>query len=816
MKIKKLVLFKYVRLFLSHINKITYTPENKISLILGTNGGGKSSLMKELSPLPADLKREFEDDGYKVIEIEHNNSLYILSSGYIAKNKHSFVIDDQELNPAGTKKVQLLLVKEHFNITQEIHNVMLGLKGFTTMSVMERKNWLTNISTVDYTYSLSIFNKFKQRNRDILGALKIVQSELSKSDSSILSSEDKNKINEEISILKDSIELLIKSKLNHTNLASVDEDYIRHNINISKNILLNTTIPDINIKNIDNEFIKNEIIIKDKTKRKEEIEDILKELMFIEDTKEGSLDDIDKEITNIKDELIKLTKSVYIDLDLNDITKFKSTFEIFHTELLELLEGIISHTTDEYTFNNYKEDTELLRKYNDDLVRTKDFIIKLDNTKNNMEHKRDHNSVTCTQCEYTWSIGFKPKDYKYLLEKIKENNDKVISLEKLISDLNEKTEFFSVKLSYIDKIRKLMSDPSIHVLKPLFIHIRDNANIDTEAYKAVDILNRVNNDIPRWLDHNAYMSDLDNKLKDRKIVAEKREIELKHFNSNKEKIEEELFNLTNLLNETKINNKTIDIYIKNRDILNNNNETFIKFLKIKNKEYINNLINLRNNAINDIVSSFNLEISKLEHRLSESTYNEKLIENSKNKVKLLKKQKEATSLLIDAMSPTNGLIGKSITNFLNVFTKDMNDIINSIWNYDMEILPCKITEANDLDYKFEVKIDNRMPVKDVSETSSSQQEIIDLAFKIVSMKYLKMDNSYLLLDEFGRTFDEAHSKNAYDIIDILSNSSFTNVFIISHFTSTYSRFKNADISLLNGDNMILDKELKINTVMTIE
>ena len=123
MQIVKLILKGYKRLFLSHINKIEYTPTSKVNLILGSNGSGKSSLFKELSPLPADMK-EFDEDGYKEITIIHNNDTYHLTSGVVAVNKHSFKINDIELNPAGTKKVQLSLVKEHFNLTHEIHTVM--------------------------------------------------------------------------------------------------------------------------------------------------------------------------------------------------------------------------------------------------------------------------------------------------------------------------------------------------------------------------------------------------------------------------------------------------------------------------------------------------------------------------------------------------------------------------------------------------------------------------------------------------------------------------------------------------------------------
>jgi ABC-type cobalamin/Fe3+-siderophores transport system ATPase subunit len=68
MKIVSIELKGYKFLALSNINFIQLRPENKLQLILGTNGSGKSSLLKECSPLPANPS-EFTKDGYKLIDI---------------------------------------------------------------------------------------------------------------------------------------------------------------------------------------------------------------------------------------------------------------------------------------------------------------------------------------------------------------------------------------------------------------------------------------------------------------------------------------------------------------------------------------------------------------------------------------------------------------------------------------------------------------------------------------------------------------------------------------------------------------------------
>ncbi len=813
MKIVKLVLKGYKRLFLSHIKKLEFTPEVKVNLVLGQNGSGKSSLLFELSPLPADLKKEYEEDGYKDITIEHNNQNYRLTSGIAGNNKHSFLLDNEELNPAGTKKVQLILVKEHFNITPEVHNVMLGLKGLTTMSIMERKNWLTNISTSDYTYALAVYNRIKARNRDIVGAIKVSQSELSKNNSVVLTIDEVKDINDEISIIKDINKLLLNSKeITKDNKELIN---ITELINNTNNILDKIKIPnDINVNDIRTVIYGLNSRIESNVDRILELETSLKELSFLDSFKDDTKLTNVEAISNIKNQLDKLKNSLYLDIDLNNIVKIKDMFSFITPKLLDILNVIVLHTVDEYGMDEYREDVNKIKNIIFNIDRKTKLINTLNKDKESMEHNRDHNSVECPKCSNIWSIGFIEKDYKYLLSKILENENSSIRDIKSKDELLERIEFYNVKLKAISDIKNMFSDNTLIDIKEMFNYV-SKIDINNSPNQAIDAVNKLNIDLEGYGKYIDYMSEYDELLKEEKILEERKKVELKYFNSNKDKLETELFNLKDIkrISLNKIDELTK--YDKINNVLRGNSEKLITFLRNVNSNVKNSIKVKKNESINESINILSVEISKLEHKLRESEYNSRLIEDSQRQIKELVEKKEATGILLKAMSPSNGLIGKSITNFLNMFTNDMNEIINSIWNYNMEILPCKITDTNDLDYKFEVRVDNRNIIEDVSKTSSSMQEIIDLAFKIVSMKYLGMDDSYLLLDEFGRTFDAVHSNNAYDIIDVLSNSSFSQVFLISHFENTYSRFKNADVSVINEDSLMLNKDVTVNRVLKL-
>ena len=105
MRIIRLELRGYIRLGVCNIDHLIYTPESNYQLILGTNGSGKSSLIYELSPLPAHHS-QYTKDGLKHITIEHRGATYQLISDF-KTGKHSFSIDgDENLNRGGTQQVQ--------------------------------------------------------------------------------------------------------------------------------------------------------------------------------------------------------------------------------------------------------------------------------------------------------------------------------------------------------------------------------------------------------------------------------------------------------------------------------------------------------------------------------------------------------------------------------------------------------------------------------------------------------------------------------------------------------------------------------------
>ena len=177
------------------------------------------------------------------------------------------------------------------------------------------------------------------------------------------------------------------------------------------------------------------------------------------------------------------------------------------------------------------------------------------------------------------------------------------------------------------------------------------------------------------------------------------------------------------------------------------------------------------------------------------------LEKDKKSLDSYKQHEKVLNLMVKELSPTEGLIAMSINSFLNVFVQEMNDVLDKIWSFPLELLPCEVSEENDLDYKFRVRINDDEIIEDVSKLSSSCKEVIDLAFRIVFAKYMHLDEIPLYLDEFGSSFDPKNMSNAYYVIETLANIDYPQIFIISHFEHVYGSLKNADFNILDSNNI---------------
>ena len=785
--IKELILTNYDRFFLNNIESIEFRPKQKLQLLLGTNGSGKSSLLSELNPLPIN-KNDFTN-GSKEITIEKDNNIFKLKS---TSNKNSFMLNNTELNDGGTKTVQLNLVKEYFNLTPKYNNIILGTEKLTAMSTNERKNILREMSTVDYSYGIYLYNTLKQELRDTVGYLKLMQIEMNNDISNIVNDEDILILKNDITKCKnmiDSLSMSYSKSEEYKDIPIID-------LNIDMDILdKNKLQSDLDYNN---KFIIN---------IEEEITNLNKEIDSLDDysttikdsetlnTKLKSLEEYFKNINN------KYNMEKYSPIDSkNRLDKLlNSNLNNINIEL-SYLDNII------FTPTEHKELKSKLEVLNNNL---KIVSHGYDNNSKELEillsNKTDNNKITCSSCGTMNYFGYSKEKEDMLQEKVNNFKIKYDELNSQYLELYEVYQKQKQKITYLQEIKEIISDLSII---PLYTDLVKKYVNDITSITST-MLNIIFKNIEDFLiDIKDYDSNNNELIEVKLKISSGIEI-LNIYKRKYIEDKDKLINKLNVLLDKKREVSSNIVIIKNNiekcNIVNKHIETLntiIANYKFNKKQIV---INNKNTILTNTIRELKSLLITLEDK-----YNN--IEKIKSRIEINKKHidshediRVALQYAINALSPTEGIIAKSINSFINVFLNEMNTIINSVWSYELTLLPCQISESNDLDYLFAVKVaDNKKDIKDVAYLSTSMKDIVDLSFKIVFMKYMKLTHMPLMLDEFGVFMDDTHRNKVYDVIENLLSNNFSQIYFTANFKSIYGRFVDSDINILDDKNLELD------------
>lgn len=823
MYIKKIVLDNYKRMFLNNIRHLEYTPEANVQVIVGRNMCGKSSLLKELSPLPAELKKEFRDGGYKEIDIEHLGDNYKLISK-IENNhiSHSFIKNNEELNPGGTKKVQLELVKQYFKLTPDILDILLNKTRFTQMSPFERKRWFSELSAIDYTYPIGVYNKVRTRHRDIIGGIKLTQDKIISIESKLNNETILEKTKNDKTILveiRDHIKTLLDVGVDKISSDHVEQ--IIENTNTLQSCIKEITL-DTNIEDL------RYIIPKYQTElehlNKEEAR-ILKEIDLLEKIKDS------KDEQELKDKLNNIVKDIellenkileeFSNLDkhiINNMETYDKEYTLLLPELISVINTLSEY--DKYKDMGKRELDDLEAKYhsikNSIKILTHSNELFLKDKQHMLDNKIEKNKIMCNSCGNSWYLNYDDKAIEKLDKSIEVNNKKLEELYKEDEKIEKIYTEIKERYNILETLRSIFRG-SIN-LKWLWVKILTNTDINITNSET--LLNIFNNYSLKLKDYSIItkllreQEDIENKLK---YIEE-----TKALNINLESTRLELLN--NQLHETiksreeketKLKQANKEIRVLENMLVNYNN--LISTLKLCKREFERSKKALRNEYLTLLIRELDYKIEDLNTTLNAYNASKDIIAKDKNLLNNYKIKEKMLSIVEKVLSPTEGLIAKSINSFLSIFIQEMNDVISNIWSYDLELIPCSIDNEDglDLDYKFRVKVDNSEVIEDVSKLSSSAQEIVDLAFRIVFVKYMELKEIPLYLDEFGCHFDSKHMNIAYDVIDTLIEGMNNQLFIVCHFENMYAKLRHSDFIILDPNNITTDyintdnKQIKI-------
>jgi DNA repair exonuclease SbcCD ATPase subunit len=231
-------------------------------------------------------------------------------------------------------------------------------------------------------------------------------------------------------------------------------------------------------------------------------------------------------------------------------------------------------------------------------------------------------------------------------------------------------------------------------------------------------------------------------------------------------------------------------------------KTLQSLLDKKDALYGKHKEHLRRQAYNSIVEILQSELALKESTLRKNESAKELMDQTQKQIDDYKQQAGDIKLLIDALSPTDGIIAEGLFGFMSKFIEQLNSLIESIWNYPLSIKAPAACESEklELDYKFPMtQVDKELT--DVSEGSEAMLYIVDLAFRITALACYKQ-LGLLVLDEPFTSLDETHKINANNALNtILQDQVFEQVFMVSHNAHLHEAFKNASFIALNKMNI---------------
>lgn len=806
-------------------------PQSNAQLILGTNGSGKSSLARELSPLPADSK-DFSKEGSKTIEITHRGFNYTLKSWFTHGAKHSFLKDGEELNPGGTTRVQLELVKQEFNYTPELHKLMLGEDRFTRMKPLERRERFTQMSDQNYDYALGLFRRLKEKHRDISGALKLAKKRLVIEVASVITKEEKARLQAEVYELDRQMQAIVEQRvpmdkdLSHYEMVQeeilVEIEQLTARILRSKLIVPHGTdyrsIQEVNeaIEHYRHKVTELETLINAKTV---DFTKLQKDAEALRATGQAGLDELQAKLEVLRGERNEALSKRKLQLEgWERVTNAANAFDSVYETLLEVFSTIPENSDYRFSQAKFTEATDALVASKDRILVVTSELQKLVGTKNHLEAHKANGDIACPNCNHRWIPNFSDAKYAMVLAQIADKEDELGALKDKVHALEEQIteirEYGTKYRAYTNCVT------SWRILNPFWDYLQDNELVRTSPRQAMTLLDVLRNDFKFELEAHAVEQKMDDVKNLINIANQVGDANLSDVSTKLDIITGELENYTSELRRTRQGLNDNVNYQKQVTELTNLWELTKAELAKSGANNMNVVTAMKNKFLNEALASLRSTLLIKQDVLHEAELKEHTVYDLQNSINTLELEEEAAKLLVKELSPTDGLIAEGLLGFINTYTRQMNAVIRRVWSYPLQILPVKLEEDGevDLDYKFPMMVqDTTNVVDDVSCGSTGMLEIVDLAYKVVAMRYHGIADFPLIIDEFGASFDEAHrTSSMHAVKNLMETTNFTQLFMVSHYESIYGAFTNAEMCVLCDSNITVPAGRDYNQHVRIE
>lgn len=798
-----------------------------LSILLGRNGFGKTTLIKQITPMPPD-NADYGPEGYKEWRYADDRGTFVLKSKTGKNSHHEFIHNGVNLNEGNTLLVQRELVKIHFGITQQIVNVLTGLDvrdRFTIMSSAKRKDFLMAVNPNDTTYALKVFDKLKSNYNAIKGGLKTQRQRLVVEESRLkdLAGLNTVELNKEIQALDSQIK---DALVLHGQLNNVQHEDIRPLHEEMKNIISRLLGHDKRIKmtmGAYNDHMDNLLErLASRNVRITKLSGIHQEVTQQLQGLDASTQNLDGYKTRVK--MIEMTlDDSKTKIELNELfftehpyfqegEKFRQEFILQNgNELVEQLRLVHKARDPDATSEKFKQAQEKAVEYRNNIANLEAEITQINHQ---LRHFNNADSVECPECTIKFKIGFEKFNAKELEERravnIESKKAFLVKLDRCTDYIDANEEWYSSMAGYMRYVRRLHHSIELLELTQQYNVGKADTTVLIECIRRSVHLNKL---LTQFVTLEEEKHSLETQIKFLEssdvntlfLRAEDVEREMAFTQREIGRIREEIRDVESLMDtineDGHLRDKLEDLKTV---ILERLEQNGLFGVKRRVKEAIDDMSPRKEQLMSNLIRAESLN---------------SVIESIKEHIIDLERREKHTLLLMDGLSPVKGLIGYLMNDFLKAVVGNMNSVLQQVWTTRFRILNCSTSKSEEdveLNYLFPaITGDNSKPSKDVGDCSGGEREMIDFVFRLVILRYLGPKCGIpLMMDEVGVALDTLHRGRFNAWVDEQYRvDKLPKTVMISHDYAQFGSNNSANFIGLNVEGLKVPSNLNANSIV---
>lgn len=843
MKIRYLYLKHYKRLHLANIKEIGIHFDKTVTIIRGISGIGKSSILQEMSPLPS-VRTAFDTDGKKEIHITHENNEYVLISDFSNRTSpHSFIRNGVELNLGHTKDIQEDLVVKYLGFTPLLRNLIFYKTKICSLTKTERKNLFLNINPVDFSLMWKMFKEVSSEYRAYESQLKLLYQREAELKGKLLSDDvlrqqvnTRDKLHAHMSELHKHIYVCERN-------IDINRNEKRHELEYYEQCLRTGTplIPTDEIRHLsESDWNKYRHI-----PRNDKLDQVYK--VF-----KARKIKCDTDINNIRSIMLDLRR------EIDDYQRHLDKVQDKPADVLEHEINVLSQKIESYAeppktviskevWSDYERDLEVLKGIlfvfvqSEVKMRSLDELLSLktriDNSVRELAYLGEQQKLIQSNCDAL----------KADLQACEKNTagiptgcvDKSCGLRVYVETKRQRAleawTSHSAKLQSVsDHMNKLQSDISKwkSILEPYITQnlISNYTQLTTilsksyfaELVKDWDILLLVRERPMQIYKDLATQLALSQQYHEKLTYIQKKqqlEIELealiKTNGASFEFLTDKINSKTKLLDrkmktlveiETKLHKATkvlsqYDEFYSLVDHAKSVYESFNKGMRAISAYGELEFWKTELSKLNSDKTKIETELVELDRVVKEQelithTYRTEILPQ----IAKISSDSKLCKCMMTALSPTQGIMYKSMVSFINALIVNVNKFIEQIWSYTLRVETIDLDK--ELTYELLAEIGSG-GIGEIDSLSEGQTEIMNLSWVLAILLQMdKLKTTPLLLDEAGRALDPVHRGKLLDFFNNLILSDYIEqLVLISHYDEFAHGFVDSNVVYITADDI---------------